>query len=196
MVKKKLLIIGDGGHARSCIDVIENNKNFKIYGIISGSKKNVGKKIFNYKVIGTDKDLKKLKKKVKYAHVALGSIGGTFLREKLFNKLKKLKFSLPIIKSNKSHISKYAQIGEGTIIMHGAIINANSKIGYNCILNSNSLIEHDCEIGNHSQVSTGAILNGSVTLGSRSFIGSRSVVKNNCKLKSKTFLKMGTVYKG
>ena len=37
-MKKKLLIIGSGGHAKSCIDVIEGIKNEKIIGIIYNTK--------------------------------------------------------------------------------------------------------------------------------------------------------------
>ena len=56
---KKIILIGGGGHALSCIDVIESEKKFKIVGIVDGNLKK-GKKILNYKVIGGDKDLKKI----------------------------------------------------------------------------------------------------------------------------------------
>lgn len=33
-IKPKLVLIGGGGHARACIDVIEQENHFRIYGII------------------------------------------------------------------------------------------------------------------------------------------------------------------
>ncbi|MBI4309254.1 MAG: acetyltransferase, partial [Candidatus Omnitrophica bacterium] len=34
MVKKNLILIGGGGHCKSCIDVIESENKFKIAGIV------------------------------------------------------------------------------------------------------------------------------------------------------------------
>ncbi len=69
---KKIIIIGAGGHAKSCIDVIEKSKKYKIIGLFA-SKKELGNKVLGYNVIGsTLDDLKKIKKKTKYAFIAIG----------------------------------------------------------------------------------------------------------------------------
>jgi UDP-3-O-[3-hydroxymyristoyl] glucosamine N-acyltransferase len=60
------------------------------------------------------------------------------LEKKFSHKLKSLNLNLPIIKSPISYVSKHSVIGEGTIIMHGAIVNAGAKVGVNCILNTQS----------------------------------------------------------
>jgi hypothetical protein len=51
---KKIVLIGAGGHAKSCIDVIESEKKFKVVGFVNSKIVN----IFNYKTIGGDQDLK------------------------------------------------------------------------------------------------------------------------------------------
>ncbi len=68
----KIILIGGGGHALSCIDVIESRNDFKIAGIILKDKKDKNKNNFN--VLGYEKDLLKLRKKYKYAHIAVGQI--------------------------------------------------------------------------------------------------------------------------
>ena len=40
-MKKKIILIGAGGHAESCIDVIKKNKKYQIVGLI-GTKSEVG----------------------------------------------------------------------------------------------------------------------------------------------------------
>lgn len=195
MKKKKLILIGSGGHALSCIDIIEENKDYEIIGLL-GKNEDLGKIIKNYKVIGTEKDLSKLKKKgIKAAFVTLGGIKNLNLRYKIFKDLKKKKFHIPIFKSKTSYISKNSKILAGTIIMHGAMINSGCKVGYNCIVNSKSLIEHGCDIGNNVHVSTGAILNGDVKVGSGTFVGSGAVLNNNVKILPNSFIKMGTLLK-
>ena len=64
---KKIILIGAGGHCNSCIDVIESENKFKIAGLID-NKKSLSK----YKVIGSDKDLQKIK--IKNILITVGQI--------------------------------------------------------------------------------------------------------------------------
>jgi sugar O-acyltransferase (sialic acid O-acetyltransferase NeuD family) len=181
MFKKKMIVIGAGGHALSCIDVIEAQGQFKIMGLI-GSKYELGKEISGYSVIGTDEDLPILASKIKNAVIGVGQIETSDIRRKLFLSLKEFGFNLPAVISPKAYISKSAQIGSATIVMHHALVNAGVKIGENCIINSKSNIEHNSIIESHSHISTGAIINGNCFVGSGSFIGSGSVVKQGCTI--------------
>ena len=70
--------------------------------------------------------------------------------------LKEIGYKFPIIKSPIAYVSPSARIGEGSIIMHHAMVNSFSVIGNNCIINSKSLIEHDVKIGDHVHISTSA----------------------------------------
>jgi len=190
----RILLIGSGGHCRSVIDVIELDGKFEIVGIID-KKENIGKKIFNYEVIGTDEDLPNLKKEVKYAFITIGHIHNVEPRKRIFNLLKELGFEIPVIVSPLAYVSKYSFIDEGTIIMHHAIINSNVKIGKNCIINTKALIEHDCEVGDNCHISTGAILNGGVKIGSDSFIGSGAICVEGATIPEGSFIKAGSLVK-
>ncbi len=171
-----IILIGGGGHCKSCIDVIESQKKYKIIGIVDNLKKN---KILKYKIIGKDEDLINLKKRSSHAFISVGQIKDYKKKLNLYNKIKKLKFTIPTIISSKSNISKYSTIKKGTIIMHDVNIGPDTNIGENCIINNKTLIEHDCEIKDNCHISTGVILNGNVIIGKNSFIGSGSVIKNN-----------------
>lgn len=186
---KDIILIGAGGHAISCIDVIEKEGKFKIVGII-GTKDEVGKNILGYEVIGTDKDLTKLVKGCKNACITIGQIKDATLRLTLFNNLLKIGFSLPSIKSPHSYISKYANLGMGTIVMHGAIINAGAVIGNNCIINTNALIEHGVKIGNNCHISTNSTVNGDVLIGDNCFIGSCSSIREGIRINNNVFVAM------
>ena len=181
----EIILIGAGGHARSCIDVIEQSGQFKIAGLVEKGKLN-NKENLGYPIIGTDDDLQNLRQKYSHSLITVGQIKSPKIRIKLYQLLKELDFTLPVIVSSQAYVSKHAQIGEGSIIMHGVIINANAKIGNNCIINNRALIEHDAVIGNHCHIATGAIINGEVSVGNETFIGSGAVTKqcisigNNC----------------
>lgn len=184
---KKIIILGDGGHAKSCCDVIELEKKYKIIGLITNKIKK--KKAFNnYPILGTDKDLKLLRKKYAYAFIAIGHIVDNSVRKKLYKKLKLLKFIIPKIISPLAYVSKNSKILNGTIIMHGAIINAGTTINENCIINTKSLIEHDCIIDKNSHVAPGAVVNGHTSIGKNTFIGSNSVIKQEIKIGNNCFI--------
>lgn len=189
MFKKKILVIGAGGHAQSCIDVIEANGQFKIMGLI-GSKYEVGKNISGYSVIGTDEDLPMLASKIANAIIGVGQIESSDIRRKLFLNLKEYGFNLPAIISPKAYISKGAQIGIGTIVMHHALVNTGAKIGDNCIINSKANIEHNSIIESDCHISTGATVNGDCLIGRGSFLGSGSVVKQGCTIGENSIIGM------
>ena len=176
MSKPDIILIGAGGHAHACIDVIEQHAQFNIAGLI-GLPSELRNHHFGYSVIATDDDLPQLQKEYRFAFITLGQIHSPNSRIRLYEQAVELGFQLPVIISPTAYVSRHAACGAGTIVMHGAIVHAGARVGDNCIINNRSLIEHDVTVENHSHISTGAILNGGVTIGSGSFIGSGSVIK-------------------
>jgi sugar O-acyltransferase (sialic acid O-acetyltransferase NeuD family) len=184
-MKKKIILVGAGGHCASCVDVIEKENKYQIYGLVDEKKDS---SLTKYKLIGNDADLKKIKKKTNNALITIGQIKDLLLREKVFQKLIKLKFNLPVIVAPSSYVSESSFIDKGTIIMQGAIVNSNVKIGKNCIINTGSIIEHNVVIGNNCHISTGCIINGGTIINDNTFIGSGSVIKQHVKIGARCFV--------
>ncbi|HTU65142.1 MAG TPA: acetyltransferase [Steroidobacteraceae bacterium] len=176
MSRAPLLLVGAGGHARACLDVIEADGRFEVAGLF-GAPSEVGNEVLGRRVLGTDEDLAGHVARIRHALVAVGQIRTSEPRERLFARLRGLGFELPTVISPHAHVSPHATLGAGTIVMHGAIVNAGARVGANCILNSRSLVEHDAQVGDHSHVSTGAIVNGAARIGARCFIGSGAIVR-------------------
>ncbi|MBD3768460.1 MAG: acetyltransferase [Gammaproteobacteria bacterium] len=191
---RELLLIGAGGHCKACIDVIEQIGDWQIAGIIDRKDSGVTE-VLGYSVIGSDEDLLELRKQYDYAFVTVGQIRTAELKVKLFNQLKTLGYKQPGLVSPLAYVSKHATRGEGTIVMHYAMVNAAAKIGDNCIINSKALIEHDALIENYCHISTGATINGGVRVGEQSFIGSHATTKQAITIPPKSFIKAGTLVK-
>lgn len=194
-MKRKLVLIGGGGHCKSCIDVIEQSSIYEIIGILD-TKERIGQLVLKYKIIGTDKEIESLVKRGCDFLVTLGQIRTPELRERLYLRLKKSGANIATITSPRAYISEYAQIGEGSIIMHDVIINADASIGKNCIINSKALIEHDAIIGNHCHISTATVINGGVKVKNGSFVGSNSTTKEYSVISEKAFIKAGVLFLG
>lgn len=190
-MKKDLFLIGGGGHCVSVIDVIEQTEKFNIQGILDVKEK-VGSKVLNYPVIGTDRELEKLKAKDRYFLITLGQIQSADLRMMLFSNGTDIGLNWATVVSPLAYISKHAKIGEGTTVMHGVLVNAGAVVGRNCILNTKSLIEHEAQIHDHCHIATGAIVNGQCEVGAESFVGSLSVLRQNLVLPPKSFVQAGS----
>lgn len=178
-----ILLIGGGGHCKSCIDVIGQEGVWQIAGVIDQPDK-VGQSILGHSVIGTDDDLPRLRNQYENALITVGQIKSPITRIKLYDHLKRLGYQLPTIISPRAYVSPHATIGEGTIILHDALINASATVGKNCIINTKALIEHDAIIGDHCHISTGSIINGGTKVGSHSFFGSNSMVKEYIEIRA------------
>lgn len=192
--KKPIILVGGGGHCKSVIDVIEQENKYDIIGIVD-QKELIGQKVLNYEVIGSDNDLETLSKKCNNFVITVGQIKSAKVRIKLYNKIKSLNGNLPTIISPLSYISKFATLGEGNVIMHNVLINADVSIGINNIINTSALIEHDSKIGNHNHISTKAIVNGSCELQNEIFIGSGAILHNNIFIKSETIIPAASAVK-
>jgi sugar O-acyltransferase (sialic acid O-acetyltransferase NeuD family) len=185
-----LLLIGAGGHAKACIDVIEQQGRFEVIGLV-GREDEIGELLLGYAVIGTDADLPALVKKASNALITIGQIKSPDLRIRLFELLLANGFRLPSVVSPSAYVSGHAVIGAGTIVMHDAIVNADAVVGDNCIINTRSLVEHDVKVADHCHISTGAIVNGHVNIGKGCFIGSGSAVRESVILAERCVIGMG-----
>lgn len=190
MTGAPLLLVGAGGHARACIDVIEQEGRFIVVGLI-GVAHEVGTTVLGYPVIGDDKDVPRLRELCPNALITVGQIKTPAPRIHLFLRLEAIGYIFPVIISPHAYVSSHATLGAGTIVMHGAVVNAAARIGRNCILNTLSLVEHDVVIGDHCHVSTSAAINSGVKIGDGTFIGSGSSVRQMLTIGDHCLIGMG-----
>ena len=188
---KSLILIGGGGHCKSVIEVAES-AGYEIKGILDMPDE-VGKEVLpGHKIIGTDDDIPQYVEECDFV-ITVGFIKNPALRIKLYNKVKAAGGRLATIIASTAHVSKYAELGEGTVIMHHAFVNAGAKIGDNCIINTFVNIEHDAAVGNQCHISTGTMVNGECKIGENCFIGSQSVCANCIEIASDIIVGAGSV---
>ena len=192
-IKPNLVLIGGGGHCISVIDIIEHENKFNILGILdSNTREN---NILGYKILGGDNLIPKLVNENTYFLITVGQIKSFSIRKKIAKILIENNAKLATLISTLAYVSKHATIGEGSIIMNGAVVNAMSTIGKNCIINTKSNIEHGVSIGDFCHISTSAVVNGDSIIGKGSFIGSNATISNNISVKENSIISAGKFIK-
>lgn len=184
-----IVLIGAGGHARACIDVIEQEGSFVIAGL-AGLPEEVGSKVLGYEVLGVDDDPALFGKHCA-AVVTVGQIKTPEVRMRLFAMIEAAGAVARAIVSPRAYVSRHASVGEGTIVLHGAVVNAGAVVGRNCIINSQSLIEHDAIVGDHCHIATSASVNSGVKIGNGTFLGSGAVVRQGLTIGERCVIAMG-----
>lgn len=193
MAKKPLVLVGGGGHCRSCIDVIELEGRYEIVAILDLASQ-VGQNCMGYEICGTDADAVDYVEKGVDFLVTVGQIKTSQPRQKVVERLQGLGASFARVVSPLAHVSAHAELACGTIVMHHAIVNACAVVGQHVILNSKSLIEHDATIEDFVHVSTGATINGGVIVGRGSFIGSNATTREYIKIEPGALLRAGEMH--
>lgn len=185
-----LVIVGAGGHARACLDVLEAEGRWQVAGFV-GRADEVGTTVLGLPVLGTDDDLDALRREHDAALVAIGQLTDPAPRRRLAARLRAGGWALPVVVSPRAHVSRHARVGAGTIVMHDAVVNAGARIGTGCIVNTRALVEHDVVVGDDCHLATGVILNGGVRVGDGVFVGSGTIVRPGVVLHDGAVVAMG-----
>ncbi len=164
-IKPNIVIIGASGHAKVIIDIIEKNNDYTIVGLID-SYKPTDYKLYDYKVLGKEKDIKKLKKIYNF-NTGIIAIGDNWTRKQMHEKIIKSNpdFNFGKALHHKAVIGKNVSIGQGTVIMAGVIVNSDAKINDFCILNTKASLGHDAKMLNYSSLAPNSTIGGGVTIG-------------------------------
>ncbi|MFJ5621692.1 acetyltransferase [Peribacillus loiseleuriae] len=183
-----LLILGAGGHGKVVSETALLSNNWGEIAFLDDRKGL--KEVLGIPVIGGFNDFGSYKNDYQYAFVA---IGNNSLRLKWIERLSIRGFFIPTLVHPFSSISKTSNLGEGTIVMAGSVINANSSIGRGCIINTSSSIDHDCVIHDGVHISPGVHIGGTVSIDKCSWVSIGSSVINNITIKNNVVVAAGTV---
>lgn len=165
----RLILIGAGGHGRVLADIARLN-GYTDIDFLDDTKSG--------EVLGCVSEF------VKYVDTAdfIVAIGNCAARRRIQGELTCADARIVSLIHPNAVIARDVKIGEGTVVMAGAVINTNTVIGKGVILNTNASVDHDCMIEDFAHVSVGAKICGTVHVGSGTWIGAGATVINNKKI--------------
>ncbi|MCX7970372.1 MAG: NeuD/PglB/VioB family sugar acetyltransferase [Negativicutes bacterium] len=181
----KVFVYGSGGQARVVVDALFSGNCFKVTVADSlGMTKR--------EVLGIDVyDISEIDRfSLGFWLVALGDNGK---RMKWQNRLASQGALFPVCVHSSAVIAKYTAIGDGTVVLAGAVVNAGARVGKGCILNTRSVVEHDCHVGDWVHISPGAKLGGNVSVGDLSWIGIGASIRNGVTIGCNSIVGAGAV---
>lgn len=163
-----IVIVGAGGHGRVILDILlEAGK--RVMGFVDDDPSLKGRRILGYPVLGGRAFIKPK------MGLVLG-IGNNRVRQEIYRCAKNIGARVIQAVHPNSAISRFADLGEGVVIMAGAIINSGVVMDVGSVVNTGATVDHDCRLGAFCQIWPGAHLAGSVEVGERSYVGTGAAV--------------------
>lgn len=179
---RKLIIIGASGQGKVVADIARLNG----YNDIAFLDNNVElKECCGYPVLGADTLVDKLEGELFVA------VGKNVVRKIIMEREKKKVF--PVLIHPSATLAEGVEVGSGSVVMAGAVINPGARLGEGCIVNTCASIDHDCIIGDFVHVSVGAHLAGSVNVGAHTWIGAGAIISNNISICEDCIIGAGAV---
>lgn len=162
---RRIVVIGCSGHARVVVDAIKAAGRLQIVGFLDTYKR-PGTEMLGYEILGSEADLPSFLKEG-VCDCAVVAIGDNWTRRQAVVRLQQIAPDVNFVSviHPTAIIANDVSIGEGTVVLAGAIVSVGSRIGRFCILNTKSSLDHDGRMGAFSSMAPGVITGGGVTIG-------------------------------
>jgi sugar O-acyltransferase (sialic acid O-acetyltransferase NeuD family) len=181
MEKTEVILVGGGGHAKVVADCLLA-QGVVVKGFFENSEKG---NVLGIPVLG------KYNEEVHHNVPVIIAIGDNETRQRIARDEVKHSFFTALHPT--AICSGFAVIGEGSMILHGAIVQAGASVGRHVILNTGSQVDHDCKLGDFVHVAPSAVLCGAVEVGDCSLIGANAVVRPKIKIGASVVVGAGSV---
>jgi sugar O-acyltransferase (sialic acid O-acetyltransferase NeuD family) len=183
----KLLIIGASGHGKVVANIALKMNKWKSIAFLDDDESM--KVSMGLKIIG------KLSDAFTYIDDSdiFVAVGNNATRERIQEKLEVTGASIPVLVHNNAVIGEQVELGIGTVVMAGVVINCCTKIGKGCIINTGATIDHDNSIEDYVHISPGVHTAGTVKVGKGTWLGIGSAVSNNVNITSTCKVGAGAV---
>ena len=168
-MSEQVIVIGGSGHARSVIDCIRSS-GAAVVGILDDALE-IGSHVLGVPVLGSVSDHPQYK-----TCSFIIAIGNNAVRHRLAQSMNVRWYTAV---HRRAAVSEYASLGEGTVVMANASVNACAEVGRHCIINTGAVVEHDNRLADYVHISPNAALGGTVKVGEETHVGIGACVRNN-----------------
>jgi acetyltransferase EpsM len=195
---RPLVIVGGGEHARVVIEAARSRPDeWAIVGIVDPSPAARTRDLLEVEHLGGDAELIDRLERTEAERrpwCVLGFVGsdGVVGREDAVRRLGAAARWATVV-HDRAWVSPSASLGEGSVVLAGAIVNAGAAVGRHAIVNSGAVIEHDVVVGEQVHVGPGAVIGGSATVGDGSLIALGAMVRDHIRVGSRATVGMGAV---
>jgi len=179
---ERIVVYGASDHGKYTIDILERQGEFEVAGVIDDSAE-VGTEIYGYPILGRGTELSVIAESEGVVGGVV-AVGDNFVRHRIAQRIRqalpRFRFVRAIHPS--AVIGRDVSIGEGTVMMAGAIVNGSSAVGRHCFIATKASLDHDSAMADFTSLSPNATTGGRVTIGTFSTVSIGATVKHGVSI--------------
>ncbi len=115
-------------------------------------------------------------------------------RWKVFQKVKQHGYVLPRLVHPQAYVHDLDKVGEGSVVMAGAVVDVNARLGPLTVVWPSVVVNHDSGIAANTFLSPNSTVCGFVTIGEHCFVGAGTTIVDHVNVPTESFLKAGSLY--
>lgn len=191
-MSKQIIVVGGGEHAAVVAEAVRASGAWELIGFVDPRPGEDRAERIGAPYLGGDDALSRWPA----AELVLGTgaVKVSPLRASIVARLAHHRWASVI--HPRAHVSSSAKVGEGAVVMAGAVVQAGARIGAHAVVNTGGVVEHDSLIGEFVQVGPGAVLGGRVRVGAGAFVGLGARVRDHVEVGAGAMVAMGSVVIG
>lgn len=173
MEKKKIIVLGGGGHAKVVAGALLRMPDYEIVGFLDDAAERVSllgtKKLGGIFPVPTNLETNLLA-------IGIGHVGKTAFRNKLIKEYEEAGYTFETIVAPSAVITHGVTLGKGVFISDMVTLQPEVTIEDYAIISNSSCINHECRVGRNTHICPGVMISGNVTIGSDTLLGTGSSV--------------------
>lgn len=177
MTKREIAIYGGGGFAREVAWLVEScGEPYQVACFIDDNEAMHGNPLNSIPVMSLEKAWQ-LHPNAKI----VGGVGTPKVRQMLMEKAAQRGYTFETVIHPRAELSRWIEIGIGTVICAGNILTTNIKLGEHVQINLDCTIGHDVVMGDYTTLAPGVHVSGWVHFGKRVYVGTGAVIINGAQ---------------
>ena len=191
----RVAIVGAGGYGRLALDVLlASGVEREILGFYDDAHAALSDKVRGFPVLGDIQMLKSMLS-VEPVHVIV-AITDNQARLRVANSIRALGGRFVTAVHPMAYVSEEATLGDGSVLVAGAVVNPDVEVGSHCCVGANAVVERDATVGAGVWISAGAVVGSGARIGARSTLGHHANVGRKATVEADTVVAAAQVVEG
>ncbi|AIW20300.1 acetyltransferase [Vibrio coralliilyticus] len=181
-MSKKIVLAGNGITAEILHAYLNKDERYQVVGVVADDDFVKADKFIDVPCVPLSQIKHNFDSEEVMVIIAMGYHDLNRSRQKVFNKIKSLGYNVETYLHQDAKIHTSKLIGEGSIVLPGAVLEPYCSIGSNSMIWCNTTVAHHASVGDNCWLASGCVVSGSAKVRDNAFIGVNSTIVNEVEV--------------
>ncbi len=175
---KKILLAGNAITAEILCAYLRQDARYEVVGVTVDDEYVAQGSVVGYQTVGLSEVTGVFAPDAHYVIMAMGYNDLNRTREQMYARLKAMGYGVETYIHPDARVYTDFPLGEGCVVLPGAVIEPQARVGVNSMVWSNVTLAHHSSVGDHCWIAAGSVVSGQAKVLHNTFLGVNSTVVN------------------